>query len=353
MVKVVCIGAERLVDGRGDLGEVEYLIRRLSDEFDLQPRTLSIDPLKVDWHSELEVDHFRSGCGPIEAMDAAVELIGQGVEKAVVIEGRDYLRSEYGSAERQTAMSIYADETPLTEAYDALTNVYIENNGLSKHQFLTLRDALFENHWRCYQAQTPNAKRPNERWFEPLTELFRGVDCANPVVDFEGKLLLVSLVTAQQLGISADKIVEISAVGLGELPNDGPNYTAEIAEYRHLANAVKALELKHEGGSLRQLHVEGRLLLDLYTCYPVVPLACLMATGLVDDVNGLLEFIETNPLTQTGGMNLARGAWNNPALNGLIAMYEALVAESQLERRSGLVHGNGGLGYRQGLVLMS
>lgn len=353
MVKVVCVGAERQVDGLGDLGMVDGLVRRLSNELGLQPRRLCIDPLKVDWHSDLEADHFRSGCGPVEAMDAAVEQITRGVETAVVIEGRDYLRTEYGSAERQDAMSIYPDKTPLTEAYDALTNVFIDNHGLSKRQFLSLRDALFENHWRCYRAQRPNAKRPNERWFEPLTELFRGVDCANPVVDFEGRLLLVSLETARLLGIPADNIVEVSAIGLGALTHDGPNYTAEIAQYQHLSSAVEALESKCEGSSLRQLHAEGRLLLDVYTCYPVVPLACLMATGLVEDVSGLLEFIEAYPLTQTGGMNLARGAWNNPALNGLIAMYETLVGESHDERNCGLVHGNGGLGYRQGLVLMS
>jgi hypothetical protein len=48
-------------------------------------------------------------------------------------------------------------------------------------------------------------------------------------------------------------------------------------------------------------------------------------------------------------MNLARGAWNNPALNGLITMYQRM---SEGDESIGLVHGNGGLGYRQGVAIL-
>ncbi|CAN5456015.1 hypothetical protein BH10PLA1_BH10PLA1_04670 [soil metagenome] len=57
-----------------------------------------------------------------------------------------------------------------------------------------------------------------------------------------------------------------------------------------------------------------------------------------------------HPVTIGGGMNIARAAWNNPALNGLIAMYETLDADSTAT--AGAVHGNGGLGYRQGVAIL-
>ena len=49
-------------------------------------------------------------------------------------------------------------------------------------------------------------------------------------------------------------------------------------------------------------------------------------------------------------MNLARAPWNNPALNGLITMYHQLMDSPQ---QFGLVHGNGGIGYRQGIAILA
>ncbi len=351
MSHTLCIAAARQIDGAGTLSQVDDLIERLHLEQQISPRRLVIDPLSVDWHSPVAADHFRSGCGPIEALKVACELIASSEEFAVVIEGRDLLRSQYRPEQRRAAMSIYAPDLPLTEAYDQLTQTYLANNAMQRSQFLELRDALFENHWRCYHARVADAKRPSNRWFEPITELFRGVDCANPVVDFEGKLLLCSAPVAENLSMSGDQVVTIDSVGLGRIDADGPSHIDAIASYEHLSSAVSALE-EPLNTSVKSLLAKG-LLLDLYTCYPIVPIACIRALGLATTTAELLQFIEHKDLTQTGGMNLARAAWNNPALNGLIAMYESLVSYGSGERPKGLVHGNGGLGYRQGLVLMS
>ncbi|MGH1373429.1 MAG: hypothetical protein ACRBBW_15420 [Cellvibrionaceae bacterium] len=351
MSQTLCVAAARHVDGVGSLSVVEQLIERLMAELQLSPRRLTIDPLSVDWHSPVDQDHFRSGCGPIEAIKVAYDLIASGEEGAVLIEGRDFLRSEYGSEQRRDAMSIYPDGPALTEAYDQLTQHYLTKNGLTISQFLQLRDLLFENHWRCFSAKTKGAKRPSAKWFESITELFRGVDCANPVIDFDGKLLLCSRSVAADLRLPEDQLVTIVDVALGSVEGDGPAYADDIARYQHLSSAVHTIETSLNT-TVKSLFERG-LLLDLYTCYPVVPIACLRALGLATTYAELLEFIEKNDITQTGGMNLARGAWNNPALNGLVAMYETLSNQRVDQRSHGLVHGNGGLGYRQGLVLMS
>lgn len=355
MSEVLSIAVGRTTDEIQQWEAFEQALERLSSlGIASAPRELVIDPLSVNWHSPLEVDHFRSGCGPIEALAVAYREIAQGREPAVVIRGRDYLKSGYSSAQRQQAMAIYGSEAPLTEVYDQLTARFIEQQGISRPQFIELRDALFENYRRTYLSRG-RIDTTSRRWFEGVTDLFRGIDCANPVVDFEGAILLVSEAAAQALGVDRAQCVVVESVGLGALAVDGPAGLADIARYEHLTAAFTAA-FKPLKSPMLPAFERGEVLLDLYTCYPVVPLAALLCGGFVDDVEGLSAFIDTHPLTQTGGMNLARGAWNNPALNGLITMYERLVTCSSNTHdpiRYGVVHGNGGAGYRQGVAVLS
>jgi hypothetical protein len=62
-----------------------------------------------------------------------------------------------------------------------------------------------------------------------------------------------------------------------------------------------------------------------------------------------MPLLSEREVTVTGGMNLARAPWNNPALNALIVMCERLNAGSAT---MGAVHGNGGLGYKQGFAIL-
>ena len=94
---------------------------------------------------------------------------------------------------------------------------------------------------------------------------------------------------------------------------------------------------------------KGNLLLEIYTCYPPVPIAFLLSTGMITNVRDLPIFLERYEMTVTGGMNLARAPWNNLALNGLIDMYEKLKESSTTY---GLVRGNGGIGEIQGIALL-
>lgn len=97
------------------------------------------------------------------------------------------------------------------------------------------------------------------------------------------------------------------------------------------------------------MFLAGEALLEAYTCYPVVPLAFLLASRIAPSPDAIPELLQHFEITVTGGMNLARAAWNNPCLNALIAMYERLT-EGTLS--VGAVHGNGGLGYKQGFALL-
>ena len=78
-------------------------------------------------------------------------------------------------------------------------------------------------------------------------------------------------------------------------------------------------------------------------------MAFLLVSGLVEVLEDIPDFLAEHSITITGGMNLARAAWNNPTLNALVLMHHRLCDGPE---KLGLIHGNGGLGYRQGVAIV-
>ncbi len=348
MKKPLIIAAEKIIDGQGGLSRCQALEARIRSS-GIEPRCLTIDPLRTDWHSALQADHFRSGCGPLDALASAQALIvEQGVE-AVVISGEDALKSGYSRTERLRLMSIYGDEYPLTAAYDALAGHFIRRQGVSESLFRLCAEKLFENYSRSFLALGHSIEDlPDKRWFDPITARFRGVDCANPMVDFCGRLLLVSEDLASKLAIPSDQCVAVSGIDVQHLDGDGEAYLDEISSYQHLQQAYRNC-CAQAGIDFAARFRDHQALLEVYSCYPVVPMAFMLCSGLIADLEQLPGFLNDYPVTVTGGMNLARGPWNNPALNGLISCYQQLQCSPL---RLAAVHGNGGLGYRQGVAIL-
>jgi len=349
--KAFIIAADKVTNGCGSLDHSQALEQKIQ-QLGVKIETLSIDPLRADWHRPEEVDSFRSGCAPIEALAEALLRIQHGAQ-AVVIHGQDHIKSDYSRAERQQMMAVYGDDYPLTEAYTELAFEFIQQQGISEETFKIYAAQLFENHIRSYLSNSTGTQEehslPGERWYKPVTELFRGVDCANPVVDFCGRLLICNEALLAQLGIDKAEASEVKSVGLGRLAEDGRTQIKTIAAYGHMQSAYEQACRDANIDFSKALHA-GDALLDTYTCYPVVPMAFLLRSGLIEQLSELPEFLQRVDITVTGGMNLARGAWNNPALNGLISMHQRLLNSKQTV---GLVHGNGGLGYRQGVAILS
>lgn len=344
------VEAQRVINGIGSLESVLQLEAQVA-QLDAVVRPLTIDPLAVDWHSPLAPGHYRSGCAPLEALAEARRLIGGGECDAVVIQGCDPLASGYDRAERLRRMAIYGPDYPLTQAYNDLAEAFIARRGGDRQAFIRCRDALYRNYERTYLEAAPSLRNPlpAARWFEPVTSLFRGVDCANPVVDFEGRVLLCSDPVRQQLELGHFEPLKLAGVGLGQLTLDGAAAIDAIAEYEHLRQAFVACETQ-AGMDLARGVLERELLLEVYSCYPVVPMAFLLRSGIAASLDSLATLLETLQVTVTGGMNLARAPWNNPALNGLVTLCEEIGVRG---KAGGLLHGNGGLGYRQGVALLT
>ena len=351
MPHVFIAAAARRINGQGNQGEVERAIQQL-DAKAISVRELTIDDLAVDWHSPLESDHFRSGCGPIEALEQAKAFIETGQEIAVLISGVDYLKSDYSAAERQSRFAIFPNGYSIMQGYTDIAQRFCEMRGITVTQFKAIAAALFENYKETYGALKSQGKAyfdwPSESWLRYVTPLFRGVDCANPLIDFEGRLLLCDSSTLEVLGLSPKACVGVKAVCTESLAEDGPGGVEAIAGYQHLQRVYDrcCAEAKVD---FTRFFERGQALLELYTCYPIVPVAFLLSNGFVAAPQQLGPWLKQHSVTVTGGMNLARAPWNNAALNGLIVMFKTL---SESEATLGLVHGNGGLGYKQGVALL-
>lgn len=338
MKRSYIIAAARKVDGRGDLSSTEATWADLQRS-GARLAELTIDPLESGWDTPVLPGHFRSGCAPIEALAQADAMVRAGTADAVRIRGCDLLRSRYSGdkATRQRLMSIY--ECSIPEAYNQLAHAFIQRHGFDEARFKTLAAHLHENYIRTARRNGQELQeKPEFREF--ITDLFRGVDCANPVVDFEGEVIVSGQCT--ETGIA------ILGVGLGRTPSDGPAAIEEIVTYAHLQEAYEEACATAQVDFAEEF-LSGRALLEAYTCYPVVPLGFLLASGIAQNLEAVPEILAKHEVTVTGGMNLARAAWNNPALQALIVMVERLRAG---EQSIGGVQGNGGLGYRQGFALL-
>lgn len=352
MSQVYLVAAGKTVDDSGSLEhclELEHQLHQLG----IKPPELVIDPLSTPWLSELEDHHYRSGCGPLEALAEARRMIRESEATAVVISGKDFIRTGYERQERLDLMAIYGEDYPLTKAYNDVAEQFIHRHGSDAEQFHNLAHHLFENYKCTYRNvisdQLPAEQLPDERWYNHITPLFRGVDCANPILDFSGRVLITNAETADQLNIPNNDRLEVAGVGLQFLPGDGKQHIDDIVSYEHLEQAYKAA-CKDADTDFATEFRNGDALLETYTCYPVVPMAFLLASGMVDMLEQIPEFLEQHLITITGGMNLGKGPWNNPALNSLIEMHHQLCASDK--HTFGAIHGNGGLGYKQGVAIL-
>lgn len=329
--------------------DLDNKVKQLKDA-SITPITLTIDPLSTPWTSEQKDNHFRSGCAPIMALEHAYHLIKQGCH-AVIIQADEPLKTGYTREERHQLMAVYNDKTTIADLYNDLANEFIDNHQLNENTFKTIASALFENYQATYQQHINNQQAhfslPSEQWFHNVTPLFRGVDCANPLIDFEGKLLICSKEIVEQLAFESS--IEIAGVNCQQIATENEVKDLEtICQYSHLGVAIE--QATHQANiNFSQQFMQGNALLEVYTCYPIVPMAFLHCSGIVNSVTEIPPLLRDYSVTVTGGMNLARAPWNAPSLNALIIMTEKLLAG---DKEYGLVHGNGGLGYRQGIAIL-
>ncbi len=294
---------------------------------------LEVAALSDGW-GDGEPRTFRSGAGPVQALERAVDLLNNG-EDYVRIRCVDPLRTGYDREERARLMRIYGDVS-IPEGYSRFAEYFCAEHGVAREEFAEVARALEANYRDTASARGVPVAPPGTH-DAMVTDWFRRVDCANPKIDFECDVLLAS----PRLGLPGPQVLGVASSNV----SDGPEHIDEIARFDHFVSALSGA-LEQAGVSLDDLWNAGAL--EVYTCFPIVPLAFLMKSGLAGTADEALRRIRARPLTVSGGMTLAYGPWNGPALRGLALVAKAIVDGAPL----GLVHGNGGLGAYQSVAVL-
>lgn len=338
------IAGDCITDGRGSHTESGRIIN-LGLKKNLRIETLEIVTLAKRWEDKLLPHEFKSGASAMAAIEKAGKLLSKKKADLIIIKGRDYLKSEYRREEREKFMRLYDGKFTPLDGYDRLVPFFLRYHKLSENDFFEIRDSLFRNYAKTWKGPLPDA-----RWFQPLTKYFRGVDCANPNVDYSGQIILATDKTADLLNIPAKRRITIMGNAFTRLSVDGMESLPKIAPYLHLKRTIiKALALTKI--DFRKEFLKKNALLDAYTCYPVVPMGLIYQLGLVDDLKDIPELLKKYDVTVTGGLNLGKAPWNLTSLNAIIVMRRKLISSRKFQY--GLVHGNGSLGNQQGITLLA
>ena len=347
-MKTLIIAGERIQDNQGSFKECDKILS-LAQKKNLTVATLEIVNLAKRWEDNLGPNEFKSGASAMGAIEKARKLLSSKKADVVVIKGSDFLKTGYEKEAREGFMKLYKNKFTAMDGYDKLVPYFLKAHKVSEKDFFTVRDALFENYFRTWKEIKPDATLPDDRWFKPITKYFRGVDCANPNIDYQGQIILVTDKTADSLKVPKKNRVEILGNAFIKLNVDGFESLPKVAPYLHLKKVIDKA-VKETKVNFKAEFLKGKAFLDAYTCYPVVPMGLLLKLGLVKNVTEIPELLKWHEITVTGGLNLGKAAWNLTSLNAIIVMREKLLTS---KTKLGLVHGNGSLGNQQGITLLS
>lgn len=342
-MKTLIISGEKIVDGKGSFSESEKILK-LAEKKHLRVTNLEIVNLAKRWEDKLSPGQFKSGASAMAAIGQARKLLQSKKADVVVIKGEDQLKTGYDRVVREKFMHLYEKNATPLQGYNQLVPLFLEKNKISEEKYFEIREAFFENYLRTWQGPLPDA-----RWYLPLTKYFRGVDCANPNVDYSGRIILTSEKIADTLKVPVKKRVLITGNAFTKLAVDGLASLPKVSTYQHLKKTITKA-LKEAKLDFRKEFLKKNALLDAYTCYPVVPMGLILKLGLVKNADEIPEFLKDYEVTVTGGLNLGKAAWNLTSLNALIVMREKLL--SSKKAKWGLVHGNGSLGNQQGITIL-
>jgi hypothetical protein len=348
-MKIFIIAADRIIDSKGSHKATEKILTQARNK-KLTISTLEIVTLAKRWEDKLKPHEFKSGASAMAAIEKARKILALKKADLVVIKGQDFLKTGYEHTARENFMKLYEGKYTPMEGYNELVPLFLQHHKLSEKKYFEIRDALFKNYTVTWKKINPAGNMPNERWNEPLTKYFRGVDCANPNVDYSGQIILSSKRVAEVLKIPKKAHVEILGNSFVKLNVDGFESLPKIASYLHLKRTIDKA-MAQAKINFKSKFMNGEALLDAYTCYPVVPMGLIHRLGLVDSVNEIPDFLKSHEVTVTGGLNLGKAAWNLTSLNALIVMREKLISSKKY--KYGLVHGNGSLGNQQGITIIA
>ncbi|AMP90837.1 hypothetical protein [Legionella pneumophila] len=348
MMKLFIIAADRIIDSVGSHQDTDNLINQIREK-KFTVATLKILSLAKGWQDKIKPYEFTSGASAMAAIERARKILSTKKADVVLIKGQDFLKTGYGSNERVKFMKFYHENYTPIQGYDELVPLFLQKYKLDEKKYFKIRDALFENYTKTWKKINPANSMPHEKWYQSLTKYFRGVDCANPNVDFSGQLIVSTEKAADVLNIPQKARVEILGNSFVKINLKGVASLPKIATYHHLKRAINKAIIQAKF-NFKDKFMNGDALLDAYTCYPIVPMALLYHLGLVNSLSEIPDLLKSYEVTVTGGLNLGKAPWSLTSLNALIVMRERLISSNKAN--FGLVHGNGLFGNQQGITIL-
>ena len=287
---------------------------------------------------------------PVALIDRAAARVFDGESRAVLVCGGE-ARASYAALARAGVEPAWsrAPGEPVRWAPDRTASSIARKYGLN----VPLRGyPLYENALRARLGQTYSEA---QRWSAELLSEFSAVAVTNdaawdplertvdeietvsatnrmlcspytllmvaqPTTDQAAAVIVTSLGVARALGVPADRLVHVwGGAGCADSKD-----LLTRADYSHSPAMTAALE---HTLALAGVTSDGLDVVDLYSCYPVVPKLALEVLRLRDGV----------PRTVTGGLNAFGAPANNYSLHSIVST----VASLRTSGRRGLVYGNG------------
>jgi hypothetical protein len=236
---VLIVAVSEVKDGVGDMAETDRIRARIAAA-KLRSREIRLAPLRMGWNGPLPPDYARGASTPIRPMSDASVSFAEGELDCLIVSGDDPIRSEFASrkAERDRRMVAYPSGDTFLSAYTKVAREFVRQVGMREEEFRALSEMLFDNYRRTHTRLHPQERPPEGRWFQPVTELFRGVDCANPNVDFVGCMILMTDAAADVCAIPVRDRIQVLAANVATACADDIARIAEVASYRHLGLVI-------------------------------------------------------------------------------------------------------------------
>lgn len=343
------ISAQQIIDGKGSTYDTDEIINTCKNS-SLKCKEVKIAPFSHGWNEPLPANYLKSACAPLQAIENNLKSLQNETIDILIVSGSDMAKTDFANNrnKRNKLLKIYGNKTFL-EGYELVTKEFLQQYELSRSDFQSVAEHFFKNHTKVRKTIHNDSFFPNQKWFNLITEHFRGVDCANPSVDFEGKIVIGNKKALKALCIKKSNNIKILGVGTESICDDGIEHISKIATYKHLANIFEKV-CDESNVDFRKLYLNNEALLEVYTCYPIVPLAFLLSTKFLDNIDQIVNFLENHQITISGGLNLGKAPWNNTTLSHIITMFGLLHDEKY--PNIGGIHSNAALGYKQGFMIL-
>lgn len=307
-------------------------------------------------HRRLDTLETRQGAqNPISIINFIARNITLGILDYAVLCGGEIgaTRRRFANLSRMRSefRSLFPDEEEchgmtIPGAYAVCANAYRAAHGLSRNDMLRAMGTLMKdfsevangNPYAWFKGQL----KPEEIYLKsPLVaEPFTVSMCANPFVDLAAAVIITSEDRARQLG--APKADWVYVKGLGGECHD-TEYILDRQEFHRSLPAKVAAERALESAgidSIRRIDI-----LDLYSCFPIVPIFLLEAMGVSHPGRAVMDILEGKvggkalPLTVTGGLPFFGGPMSNYCTHAVAKIWVKL----RNSEKTGVVFANGGV----------